>query len=209
MRIRVDRPAWIAGVGGVVLSLCGAACAGKDQRPAVGDSSSVAAPAPAAATSDAKATDAKGTDATDPSAPQTPLGRTGAIEFYPAIDLSNIAAQLAKGTTTAKTVVAHPTFHYVQARRSANGVPEIHDRWIDVTIVQSGRANLLVGGRVSGSRLASPGEHRGGTIVGGATRPIAAGDLFTIPAGVPHQYMISAGDSVRYLTIKVLQPGGP
>ena len=202
MGIRIDCSAWItrsARLSGVFLSLVGTACTGKDQQPAVADSASVSTPAAAAAPPPAAGVkDAQGTDATDASMPDTPLGRTGAIEFFPATDLSNVAAQLAKGTTTAKTVVAHPTFHYVQARRTANGVPEIHDRWIDVTIVQSGRANLLVGGRVSGSRLASPGEHRGGTIVGGATRPIAAGDLFTIPAG----------DSVRYLTIKVLQPGG-
>jgi mannose-6-phosphate isomerase-like protein (cupin superfamily) len=110
------------------------------------------------------------------------------------------AALLAK---TARTVASHPSYQLVESRRIESGVPEVHDNWIDVAIVQSGRATLLVGGRVQGGQLASPGEHRGGSIIGGMQRPITPGDLFTIPAGVPHQYLIPRGDSVRYLTIKV------
>jgi hypothetical protein len=29
-----------------------------------------------------------------------------------------------------------------------------------------------------------------------------------IPAGIPHQYLIAPGDSLRYLTAKVLQTPG-
>lgn len=124
-------------------------------------------------------------------------------EFHAASELSRIADELARGTTTAKTVAAHPALHYVQARRTANGVPEVHDDWIDVTVVQAGHATLLAGGRVSGDRVVSPGEHRGGVIDGGSRRPIGPGDLITILAGVPHQYEVARGDSVRYLTVKV------
>ena len=134
--------------------------------------------------------------------PSTPADTAG-VELYSAAFLARVADELAKGTTTARTVGGHPTFHYVEARRNASGEPEVHDRWIDVTIVQAGHATLLTGGRVDGDRLASPGEHRGGTIVGGTPRPIAAGDLVVIAAGVPHQYQLARGDSVRYLTIKV------
>jgi uncharacterized RmlC-like cupin family protein len=69
--------------------------------------------------------------------------------------------------------------------------------------VQAGRATLLVGGRVSGGTLASPGEHRGGTIAGGTPHPLGAGDLLVVPAGIPHQFQVVRGDSVVYLTIKV------
>lgn len=87
-----------------------------------------------------------------------------------------------------------------------NGSPEIHDHWVDVTVVQSGRATLLTGGTVAGGHLTSPGEHRGGTINGGTPQHVAAGDLVTIPAGVPHQYQLAPGNSVHYLTIKIRQP---
>jgi mannose-6-phosphate isomerase-like protein (cupin superfamily) len=186
------------------LAFAAAVACGKDAQPANRDS----AVAPAAASAAVPAAAVQRSEVPDTSTAEVPVGRVGAIELFPAGTLSAIADRLSRGSTTAKTVVAHPTFHYVEARRSANGVPEVHDRWIDVTIVQAGRANLLVGGRVTGSSLASPGEHRGGTITGGATKPIAAGDLFTIPAGVPHQYLVAPGDSIRYLTIKVIQPAG-
>jgi beta-galactosidase beta subunit len=93
------------------------------------------------------------------------------------------------------------------ARRAANGVPEVHDEWIDVTWVQAGRASILTGGRVTGSHMESPGEHRGGRIVGATERPLAPGDLFVIPAGTPHQFLVATGDSIRYVTIKVRDHG--
>ena len=138
----------------------------------------------------------------------TPAAQHGDIEFYSAAQLTHVADELAKGSSTGRTIGGHPTYHYVEARRVLNGEPEVHDRWADVTIIQSGRATLLTGGRVNGGRLEPDGEHRGGTIVGGVSRPIAAGDVFVVPAGVPHQFLLSHGDSVRYLTLKELQPMG-
>ena len=193
----------VAAVGVAFLTFAAGACGGKDHPAAAADGGAAEASAARASTApDTSVSEKSGS----PETPDTPIGRGGAIEMYPAAVLSGIADRLARGPTTAKTVVARPTFHYVQARRSSNGMPEVHDRWIDVTIVQAGRATLLVGGRVNGSRLASPGEHRGGTIIGGSPRVIGAGDLFTIPAGVPHQFQVASGDTVRYLTIKVAQP---
>jgi hypothetical protein len=130
-----------------------------------------------------------------------PTSTTG-IEFHSAAELARVGDELAKGSSTARTVSAHPGYHFVEARRSSTGVPEIHDAVADLTIVQAGRATLLTGGRVDGGKLVSAGEHRGGTIVGGTTRQIAAGDLFIIPAKVPHEYQVARGDSIRYLTIK-------
>lgn len=174
-----------------LLALAAGACG--DQSPA---RDAVAARAPSsAATSDTVATPAQ----------PTPAG-VGSIELYSSAQLARIAAELAKGSTTGRTIGGHSTYHYVQVRRVASGEPEVHDRWIDVTIVQSGRATLLTGGRVDGGHLALGGEHRGGTIVAGTPHPIATGDLFVVPAGIPHQFQVARGDSVRYLTIKVLQP---
>src|SRR5581483_6239103 len=78
------------------------------------------------------------------------------VEFYSAADLARFTA------TGGKTFgVEHPTFHYVEARRVVSGSPEIHDNWIDVTIVQAGRATLVSGGTVHGGSVTEPGEHRG------------------------------------------------
>ena len=142
-------------------------------------------------------------DAPPPSDSAVASPPPGTVEFYPAATLSHVADALARGTTTAHSVSRHQSFIPIVARRAASGVPEVHDEWIDVTWVQSGRAAILTGGRVTGSHVESPGEHRGGSIAGGTEHPLAPGDLFVIPAGTPHQFMVPKGDSIRYVTIKV------
>lgn len=131
------------------------------------------------------------------------VGSDTTVEYYTAALLAHVGDSLSRGTSTGHVLHAHPDYQYLQIRRDKSGVPEVHERWTDVTMVQAGRGTLLSGGRVSGSHLESQGEHRGGTIAGGTSRPVGAGDLMIIPAGVPHQYMIAAGDSLRYVTVKV------
>jgi hypothetical protein len=129
---------------------------------------------------------------------------SGTVEYYTAAMLAHIGDSLARGSSTGHMLRGNPTYQYLQIRRSRNGEPEIHDRWTDVTMVQAGRATLVSGGRVSGDRDEGGGEHRGGTITGGSSRPVGSGDLMVIPAGTPHQYLVAPGDSLRYLTVKVL-----
>ncbi len=124
------------------------------------------------------------------------------VALYPAAELARMAAALGHGST-GRTLGAAPTFSYIQGRRTATGEPERHERWTDVAYVQAGRAAVLTGGSMRGGRQVSPGEERGGTIVGGTSRPIAAGDLLVIPAGIPHQYRLALGQTLTYLTIKV------
>jgi hypothetical protein len=132
-----------------------------------------------------------------------------AVEYYTAAALAHVGDSLARGSSTGHMLRGHPTYQYLQIRRGRSGVPEVHDRWIDITMVQAGRATLLSGGSVSGSHVETPGEHRGGTIAGGSTRAVGPGDLMIIQAGVPHQYQLAPGDSLRYLTVKVLDARTP
>ena len=125
------------------------------------------------------------------------------VELYPATLLARIGDSLSRGRATGSTLNRHPTFFYIEGRRVSTGVPEVHDGWTDIALVQAGHATLLTGGRVDGSHVESPGEHRGGNIIDGTSRPVGAGDLLVIPAGTAHQFMISTGDSLRYLTVKV------
>jgi len=125
------------------------------------------------------------------------------VDLYTAAELSRAAAGLARGRSTSTVLARRPDQYYVEARRVANGVPEMHDDFSDVTFVQAGHATLHTGATVRGSRLDSPGEHRGGTIDEGTRRIIGTGDFFVIPPGTPHQYEVAPGDSIRYLTVKV------
>jgi mannose-6-phosphate isomerase-like protein (cupin superfamily) len=98
-------------------------------------------------------------------------------------------------------------------RRDTSGRPEVHEYVDEVFMVQAGRAVVVSGGRVEGAGLMEPGEWNGGRIVpdtagaGGqgrrvVRRPAGSGDVVVIPAGVPHQVEVAAGESVTYLVFK-------
>jgi mannose-6-phosphate isomerase-like protein (cupin superfamily) len=125
------------------------------------------------------------------------------ITVISSADLSRIGDELSRGGSSGRVFLEQPGVQVVESRRVVNGTPEVHDNWMDATFVQVGRATFRAGGSVSGAMLSSPGEHRGGTMSGATERPLAAGDFVLVPAGVPHQFLVARGDSVRYITIKV------
>lgn len=133
--------------------------------------------------------------------PTQPPGDTTYVTT--AEELRHINAELAGGTRTSGLFRDHPGIQVLETRRVENGGLEVHDDWMDATYVQAGHATLLSGGRLTGSSLRSPGEHRGGTLTGGSTRQLKEGDFLFVPAGVPHQVLVARGDSIRYVTIKV------
>lgn len=106
---------------------------------------------------------------------------------------SSLSATLPTGTDGPQVMVL---------RRTASGEAEIHERLDDVFVVRSGQATLTVGGMVSGGRDTAPGERRGGTINGGESVAIGAGDVLWIPAGTPHQVVIPEGGEVSYIVLK-------
>ena len=97
----------------------------------------------------------------------------------------------------------------IAIRRTADGEAEVHAEWDDVMLIQEGAATLLTGTSVRGARETAPGELRGGEIVNGTRRAIAAGDMVTVPAGVPHQILVAPGQSVTYLVVTVRPAGAP
>lgn len=127
----------------------------------------------------------------------------GAMEYYSIETLRGIAESAARSGNPTKTFGRHPNFWYVESQRTVTGSVEVHANWIDATVIQAGNGSLRSGGSVSGGRAQGRGEHRGGQIHGGSERRLGAGDFVVIPAGVPHQYEVSTGDSLRYLTVKI------
>lgn len=90
----------------------------------------------------------------------------------------------------------------VVARRLKTGEAEVHDNLNDVFVVKSGRASVLVGGKVEGQRLTTPGEWRGGKITGAKSYPLNPGDVVWIPAGLPHQVIVPKGVTFTYMAFK-------
>jgi mannose-6-phosphate isomerase-like protein (cupin superfamily) len=109
----------------------------------------------------------------------------------------------------ARMVVDAGAYTVIALRRTGDGEAEVHADWDDVMMIQGGTATLLSGGEVAGARQTAPGELRGGRITGGARRTLAAGDVVTVPAGVPHQMLVGAGESITYLVVKVRRAGAP
>ena len=61
---------------------------------------------------------------------------------------------------------------------------------MDVITVVSGEGTLLVGGSLADGKTTAPGEIRGTAVTGGVRHPMAAGDVFHIPAKIPHQMLV-------------------
>ena len=93
--------------------------------------------------------------------------------------------------------------------RDSAGVPERHESFTDIFVVQKGTARLLYGGVAGGETLTTPGEWRGGIIRGGAESLLHPGDVVVIPAGVPHQLLPTPGQRFAYLYFKVARKTGP
>jgi mannose-6-phosphate isomerase-like protein (cupin superfamily) len=87
--------------------------------------------------------------------------------------------------------------------RDNDGKVEIHDNWTDVIIVESGEATLLIGGTPVDVKVSGPGESRASSAGGALRKPIAPGDIVHIPAGVPHQFLVTPGKRITYFALKL------
>jgi mannose-6-phosphate isomerase-like protein (cupin superfamily) len=104
--------------------------------------------------------------------------------------------------TRYKRFGAREGYSYWIVKRDTTGKAEIHTDWNDIFIVQSGGATMLTGGELKGGEQTNPGETLGGEIVGGQRQRIGPGDLFIVPAGTPHQFVVEPGASITYVTVK-------
>jgi mannose-6-phosphate isomerase-like protein (cupin superfamily) len=75
-------------------------------------------------------------------------------------------------------------------RREGDGAAEVHETQVDVITVISGEGTLVVGGTTVDGKTTAPNEIRGKSITGGTRHPMAAGDVFHIPAKTPHQMLV-------------------
>jgi mannose-6-phosphate isomerase-like protein (cupin superfamily) len=87
--------------------------------------------------------------------------------------------------------------------RDANGLPEEHDKIVDIVMVHSGEGTLVLGGTMAGKKGSlDTGEFVGTAITGGEPHPLAAGDIVHIPAGIPHSFLVPTGKHITYVLLK-------
>ncbi len=140
----------------------------------------------------------------------TPLPAQDGFVYWPAAKLKGYPSALEakasagkKGALASEQLGNFGNYTAMVARRDHNGEPEVHADWNDIFIAQDGEATLLYGGKVEGGHETTPGETRGGKIVGGKEQKLAAGDMAIIPAATPHQTNPAPGKPFTYMVIKV------
>jgi mannose-6-phosphate isomerase-like protein (cupin superfamily) len=102
-----------------------------------------------------------------------------------------------------ETLREYPQHRVMLSFRSRNGEVEVHEKWADLFYVLAGAATLLTGGVVRGARLIAPGETRGDSIEGGARQDLRAGEFVHVPAGTPHQFLVSADKTITCFVLKI------
>ena len=134
--------------------------------------------------------------------------------FLPLLAASFLMSQPARQAThidSAKLDAAYPkhgilldhgAYRVMAIGREKPGQGEVHENDTDVVYFVEGTATLITGGTVKDAKSSAPGEIRGMGVEGGERRNLKAGDVVTIPNGMPHQFAnITA--PCRYYLVKV------
>ena len=142
-------------------------------------------------------------------APQAPPVTPTKFVHYPASELKALDNTL-KGGGQIKFNRVHRGDHDFQGmsfRAKSAGAPELHNNWADVYYILDGEVNHHTGGTLEGGTERTPGsgEFGGGKIVGAQSVRLAAGDIASSAAGVPHWWEVEPGKTVTYMTVKVLK----
>ena len=116
------------------------------------------------------------------------------------VDPAKVAEALAKGGT----LVTRSDLIVQGSHRDKVGQVEVHDRETDVLYILEGEATFVYGGKMVGGKNSRPEQWLGTDITGGETHHVVKGDVFVIPAGVPHWFK-EVPKSISYFVVKVIK----
>ena len=138
-----------------------------------------------------------------------PAGDPPGFYLWKSAELKGFAKTLAPKMSDKKvaseTIARHGNYSFMVAHREGTGEAEYHATQADIFVVQSGEATLVVGGELVDGKTTAANEMRALSIKGGSEKKLAAGDVVTIPAKVPHQVKLDAGKQFTYFVVKVTQ----
>jgi mannose-6-phosphate isomerase-like protein (cupin superfamily) len=140
--------------------------------------------------------------------PPNPQSPRGPVDHWSPAVLLERAAYLRKMAkhgdgSASETLREYPQHFAMLSFRSRSGEVEVHDRFADLFCVLAGSATLVTGGVVEGARVIAPGETRGRSMMGGTSQKLRAGDIAHIPAGIPHQMLLTGDETITSLVMKV------
>ena len=116
-----------------------------------------------------------------------------------------LAGKLSPQGVASQKLADMGNYNFALALRRQSGTAEVHMKMADIFVIESGEADLVTGGTVVNPTNSSPTEIRGIGIQDGTQHHLVAGDVLTIPAGMPHQVKVAPGKEVLYMAIKVAQ----
>jgi len=139
-----------------------------------------------------------------------PAGDPNGFFLWKAAELkgykTSLAPKMSEQKVASQTIASHGNYLFMVAHREGPGEAEYHATQADVFMVQSGEATLVVGGELVNGKTTAANEMRAPAIKDGVEKKLAAGDVVTIPAKVPHQLKIEKGKEFTYFVVKVTQP---
>jgi quercetin dioxygenase-like cupin family protein len=90
--------------------------------------------------------------------------------------------------------------------RTVSDDAEVHAHFDDVIFVTAGKADLITGGTVIDPHTGADGEMKGKAIQNGTKQTITAGAVVNIPAGTPHQMILTKGSLFQAVVVKLHEP---
>lgn len=113
------------------------------------------------------------------------------------------AAKLDENKAGADRVATWGNHGLLLVHRAGDGAAETHMKQVDMVTVVSGAGTLVVGGKMVDGKETAPNEIRGKSIQGGVSKTMAPGDVFHIPAGVPHQMLVPKDLIIQVVKVDV------
>ena len=114
-----------------------------------------------------------------------------------------LATKLDETKSAMAKLITMSNFNMLIFHREGSGQSEVHEKFADFVIVQSGEGAILVGGVSKNAKPTTAGETRGDGVEGGTKYQLTPGDVLFIPAGVPHQMIVETGKELNAMVIKV------
>ena len=138
----------------------------------------------------------------------TPMSEIAPAEQWSPASLLERAMSLreraqSEGGSSSETLASYPRHAVMLSFRAQDGVAEVHTNFADVFYVLEGQATLLTGGMVVDAVVVGEGEVRGSAVVDGKRLALAPGDVAHVPAGLPHQMLVPAGETLTCMVVKV------
>ncbi len=133
------------------------------------------------------------------------LASAADVDIYTSKDIQKMTEELSakKERFSSRNLAKTGNHYFMLAHREETGSSELHEHEADVFVVESGEAVIITGGKIANGHSSAPGEIRGASIDGGERHSLSTGDIIHIPAGVPHQLLLTRGKPFTYFVVKV------